>query len=52
MTVLWSVDLMMSEFMKVFEIPYIETMDYRKIRSSTQKVVKEFFELCELSVEE
>ena len=27
MTVLWSVDLMMSEFMKVFEIPYKETMD-------------------------
>ena len=51
MTVLWSVDLMMSEFMKVFEIPYRETMDYRKIRCSTQEVVKDFFELCEFSAE-
>ena len=52
MTVLWSVDLLMSEFMKVFEIPYKETMDYRKVRSSTNEVVGEFFELCELSAEE
>lgn len=52
MTVLWSVDLMMSEFIKVFEIPYRETMDYRKIRSSTKEVVEEFFELCEFSTEE
>ena len=52
MTVLWSVNLMMSEFMKVFEISYQETMDYRKIRYSTNEVVEEFFELCEFSVEE
>ena len=52
MTVLWSVDLLTSEFIKVFEIPYRETMDYRKVRSSTNEVVGEFFELCELSAEE
>ena len=52
MIVLWSVDLMTSEFIKVFEIPYRETMDYRRIRSSTNEVVEEFFELCEFSVEE
>ena len=39
---------MTSEFIKVFEIPYRETRDYRKIRSSTNEVVEEFFELCEL----
>ena len=52
MTVLWSVDLMMNEFMKVFEIPWRETMNYRKIRSSTNEVVEEFFELCEFNLEE
>ena len=52
MIVLWSVDLLTSEFIKVFEIPYRETMDYTKIRSSTKEVVEEFFELCELSAEE
>ena len=51
MAVLWSVDLMTSEFIRVFEIPYRETMDYRRIRSSTNEVVGEFFELCELSTE-
>ena len=48
MVVLWSVDLMTSEFMKVFEIPYRDTMDYRRVRSFTNKTVEEFFELCEL----
>ena len=43
---------MTSEFIKVFEIPYRETMDYTKIRSSTKEVLEEFFELCELSAEE
>ena len=52
MTVLWSVDLMMSEFIKVFEIPYRKTIDYRKIRSSTNEVVEEFFELCKLGAGE
>lgn len=42
---------MMSEFIKVFEIPYRDTMEYRKIRSFTNKVVEEYFELCELCSE-
>ena len=52
MVVLWSIDLMMSEFMKVFEIPYRDTMDYRRIRSFTNEIVDEFFELCELCSKE
>ncbi len=51
MVVLWSLDLMMCEFIKVFEIPYRDTMDYRKISSFTNEAVKEYFELCELSSE-
>ena len=51
MVVLWSVDIMMSEFIRVFEIPYRDTMEYRKIRSFTNKVVEEYFELCELCSE-
>lgn len=48
MVTLWSVDLMVREFIKVFEIPYRDTMDYRKISSFTNKAVEEYFELCEL----
>ena len=48
MVVLWSVDLMMREFITVFEIPNQDTMEYRKISSFTNKAVKEYFELCEL----
>ena len=51
MVVLWSVDIMMSEFIRVFKIPYRDTMEYRKIRSFTNKVVEEYFELCELCSE-
>ena len=51
MVVFWSVDIMMSEFIRVFKIPYRDTMEYRKIRSFTNKVVEEYFELCELCSE-
>lgn len=48
MVVLWSIDLMVSEFIRVFEIPYRDTMDYRKFSSFTNIAVEEYFELCEL----
>ncbi len=51
MVVFWSVDIMISEFIRVFEIPFRDTMEYRKIRSFTNKVVEEYFELCELCSE-